>query len=122
MKLDLVTAAVAANPVWLDTTEGLRFLVGGVTIDSAAIEADYGTGKKIVASGTPITKSGDKWVPSFDEYGTPTAILWETLDVTDGDAHGSALDHGRVNEAAMPVVVDAVSKAALASVGITFKS
>ncbi len=121
MDLNLKTTTVGANPVWLDTTEGLRFLVDGVTLDSAAIAAD-GNGDKIVASGTPIEKSGAKWVPSFAALGVPTAILWQTLNAKDGDVHGDALDHGRVKTAALPVTVHADSQASLQSVGITFRS
>lgn len=121
MDLSLTTTTVGANPVWLDTTEGLRFLVGGVTIDSAQISAD-GDGNKIVASGTPLVKSGSKWIPGYGSGDAPVCILWETLDVTSGDKHGSALDHGRVNAAALPVTVHSNAEAALNAVGITFKS
>lgn len=121
MDLNLKTTTIGANPVWLDSTEGMRFLVGGVTLDSAAIAAD-GNGDKIVASGTPIAKSGSKWVPSFGATNTPTAILWETLNAKDGDVHGSALDHGRVKTAALPVTVHADAQTSLRGVGITFRS
>lgn len=121
MDLNLKTTSVAANPVWLDSTAGLRFLTGGVTIDASAVVAD-GEGNKIVESGTPIAKSGTKWVPSYGATNTPTAILWETLDVTAGDKHGAAVDHCRVKGAALPVTVHADAQASLETVGITFKS
>jgi len=193
MKLGLTTDSVAANPTWLDSTEGMRFLVGGVTIDSAKVRLGD-DGKRVVRSGTPIGKSGSKYRPavytqlaaaalsaattidvddasgmvvgdsiviggtaktidSIDMGGgtggsdriTLTAalgadkadnalvigadvgvgvvgLLWETLDVTDGDAHGAVLDHGRVNAAAIPVDIHADVREALSAIGITFKS
>ena len=87
MDLNLKTQAVGANPVWLDTTEGLRFLVGGVTINSTSVPV--AEGRRVIRSGTPIAKTGGKWEPAFDAESEPTAILWETLDVTDGDKHGA---------------------------------
>lgn len=120
MDLNLKTKSVEASPPWLDSTEGVRFLVGGVTIDSSAITAVDGV--KLVKSGTPIAKSGTKWVPAFAAEAEPTAILWDTLDVTDGDKHGGAIDHGRVRNAALPVTVHADAQAALQAVGITFRA
>lgn len=119
MNLTLKTTDVGAPPSWLDTTEGLRFLVGGVTIDSAAIAVV--DGRRVIRSGTPIIKTGAKWIPAFEVGTAPTAILWETLDVTDGDRHGGALDHGRVRLAALPVAVHADAQAALTARGITFR-
>lgn len=121
MDLNLRTQTVASNPVWLDTTEGLRFLVGGVTLNAAAVVAD-GNGDKIVKSGTPIRKNGTKWEPAFGAASAPTAILWETLNLRTGDKHGAALDHGRVKAAALPVVVHADAQTSLRGVGITFRS
>lgn len=123
MDLSLRTKTVGDTPVWLDSTEGVRKLVDGVTIDSAsaAIVAD-GDGKKIVYSGTPIAQVGSgKWEPAFGAASAPTAILWETLDVTNGDQHGSGMDHGRVRTARLPVVPHADALTSLRGVGITFR-
>lgn len=124
MKLGITSTSVGASPPWLDSTEGVRFLVGGVTIDSAAatIPAADANGRKIVKSGTPIVKSGTKWAPAFGATTSPTAILWEDLDVTTGDASGGAIDHGRVRLAALPVTVHADAQTALRNVGITFRA
>lgn len=122
MDLDLKTTSVGATPIWLDTTEGLRFLVGGVTLDSAAVAAD-GNGDKIVQSGTPVQKNGTKWEPSGDVAAdAPTAILWQTVNLRDGDKHASAIDHARVREPALPIALHADGKASLQTVGITFRS
>lgn len=121
MDLNLKTNAIGASPQWLDTTEGLRFLTGGVTLNATAVTAD-GNGDKIVKSGTPLAKSGTKWAPSFGATNTPTAILWETVNLRDGDKHASAIDHGRVKAAALPVTVHADAQASLRGVGITFRS
>jgi len=120
MDLNLKTSSVGATPPWLDSTEGVRFLVGGVTINSAAVAAV--DGKKIVRSGTPIVKNGTKWEPAFGAASAPTAILYDTLNVTDGDKHGGAIDHGRVRTAALPVTVHADAQASLRGVGITFRA
>lgn len=125
MKLGLTTSSITATPPWLDSTEGVRHLVGGVTINSAAatIPAADANGRKIVKSGTPIKKVGTKWEPDFAALGAaPTAILWETLDVTTGDSHGGAIDHGRVRTAALPVVLHADAQTSLRGVGITFRA
>jgi hypothetical protein len=117
MDLQIRTQTVGASPAWLDSTETLRFVRDGVTINAAAVTAV--DGKKIVKSGTPIVKNGTKWEPSFGATNKPTAILFDTLDVTDGDKHGGALDHGRVRQARLPVTVHADAVAALGAAGIT---
>lgn len=124
MDLNLKTTTVGASPPWLDSTQGIRFLTGGVTIDSAsaALPAADANGRVIVKSGTPIAVVGTKWEPDHVALSTPTAILWEDLDVTDGDAHGGAIDHGRVRLAALPVAPHADAQASLQSVGITFRA
>lgn len=120
MDLNLKTTTIGASPPWLDSTEGVRFLTGGVTINSAAVTAVGGV--KLVKSGTPLVKNGTKWEPSFGATNTPKAILWETLDVTNGDASGGAIDHGRVRLAALPVTVHADAQASLQAVGITLRA
>jgi hypothetical protein len=124
MNLNLTTTAVADSPEWLDSTEGIRFLTGGVTVNSAAagIPAANAAGRKIVPSGTPLIKVGTKWEPEYGATDLPTCILWETLDVTAGDAHGGAIDHGRVRLAALPVTIHADAQASLRGVGITFRA
>lgn len=124
MDLNLRTTSVGASPPWLDSTEGVRFLVGGVTIDSAsaALPAADADGRVIVKSGTPIARTGSKWEPDYGVGSTPEAILWTDLDVTDGDASGGAIDHGRVRTAALPVVPDAAAVTALQGRGITFRA
>lgn len=127
MDLNLKTKTVGATPPWLDSTEGVRFLVGGVTIDSEKVEAVDGV--KLVKSGTPIKQDGTKWVPDYEDVvdgetttdASPTAILWEDLDVTGGDRHGGAIDHGRVRTAALPVAPDPGAVKSLQTVGITFR-
>lgn len=123
MDLSIRSKTVGDTPSWLDDTETMRMRVGGVTIDSAsaAIVAD-GDGKKIVRSGTPLIQlGGGKWEPQFGAADAPVCLLWEDLDVTDGDKHGAALDHGRVREERLPVALHADAKAALQLVGITFR-
>lgn len=125
MKLGLTKTSVGASPPWLDSTEGVRFLTGGVTINSAAatIPAADANGRQIVKSGTPIKLVGAKWEPDFAGVGAaPTALLWEDLDVTDSDSHGGAIDHARVRTAALPVVLHADAQASLRTVGITFRA
>lgn len=124
MKLGLTSTSVGASPPWLDSTEGVRFLVGGVTLDSAsaALPAANADGRVIVKSGTPIARTGTKWEPDYGVGSTPEAILWEDLDVTDSDSHGGAIDHGRVRTAALPVVPDAAAITALQARGITFRA
>jgi hypothetical protein len=120
MKLDPKVTTVGASPVWLDTTEGLRFLTDGVTIDSTTVAED--DGRRVIRSGTPIGRVGAKWGPTADAgTGDAEAILWETLDVTDGDAHGGAIDHGRVRTPALPVELAAGDRTALQGRGITFR-
>jgi hypothetical protein len=195
MKLGLTTKSIGASPPWLDSTEGVRFLTGGVTIDSAKTRADSAA-KKIVKSGTPVGKAGAKYrrspvtalaaaaaatdtfidvddagafvpgdvidvngtsatiaaagiaigggaggsdritltaavgaakavddvVRATDGSETAVGLLWEELDVTDGDAHGGAIDHGRVRTAALPVTLHADAIASLKGVGITFRA
>ena len=125
MDLNLKTKSISATPPWLDSTAGLRYVNGGATLNSAAatIPAANADGRKIVKSGTPIKKNGAKWEPDYALAGAaPTALLWEDLDVTDGDAHGGALDHGRVRTAALPVAPHADAQASLQNVGITFRA
>lgn len=121
MDLTIRSQSVDNPTPWLDSTETLRFLPGGITLDSAAIAAD-GSGKKIVKSGTPIeSQANGKWkvMPAAPTAGQQYAMLWKTLDCTQGDQVGSAIDHGRVREARLPVAVVAAQKAAVP--GITFR-
>lgn len=126
MDLTLKTKAASESPAWLDTTEALRFVVAGVTIDADTVAAD-GNGKKIIKSGTPLGKItatglyGPASDAAVDGRETAVALLWNTLEVTDGDKIGAALDHARVREAALPVVVTAAQKAELMDRGITFR-
>lgn len=123
-------APKASSPEWLDS-EHYRFVTGGVTIDASAIAAD-GNGDKIVASGRVIVKqSNGKWKIAPDvatsSAGPPAvegidgryvAILWEDVNVRNGDEMTGAIDHGRVISARLPVAITADQAAALKGITV----
>jgi hypothetical protein len=111
-KLYNQTTVGTTFPEWLDS-EHYRFVTGGVTIDAALVTAV--NGRKVVASGAILEKQGSgKWGPAA---ATPAAnahvaLLWERVDVTDGDVSTGALDHARVIIARLPAAPTAGQRTA----------
>ena len=104
-------------------SEQVRYLTGGVTIDSTTITVD-GNGSKYLKAGTflaKITASG-KYAQyssgASDGRQNPVCVLSEDIDATYGDVSASAFDHARVKVARLPVAPDATVKTALS--GVTF--
>lgn len=88
MDLAIRSKTVGASPVWLDTTETLRYLTDGVTIDAAATQADSG-GVKLVKSGAAvgkITSSGKYRRSPVAALAADTAGASPNVDVDDASA------------------------------------
>lgn len=105
-----------AIPEWVDS-EKFRFVTGGVTLDSAAFAAD-GNGDKIVESGTVIVKQANgKWAEAPADAptiaGRYVALLWERVNLRDGDAMSGAVDEARVIGSRLPAVPSADQLAAM---------
>ena len=92
-------------------------MTGGVTLDSAAFVAD-GAGDKIVPSGTVIVKQANgKWAAAPADAATIAgryvALLWERVNLRNGDEMTGALDEARVIGARLPAVPSADQLAAM---------
>lgn len=93
------------DPEWLMSAHKVH-RPGGVTIDSSKVST--GTdGRKIVKAGTPIgMNSSGKWEPYDGDPDSPnvvpTDLLFNTVDVTDGDEAAGSIIHGVVNLDRLP--------------------
>ncbi len=91
-----------AAPVQILANVGLQASVGCIVDDAIVASADA-NGKKIAKAGTPIVVNfGNLQTPvtaGTATGATPTAnaVLLHDVDVTDGDANGTALYFGVVN-------------------------
>jgi hypothetical protein len=124
MDLTIRTQTVGDTPVWLDSTETLRFRPGGITIDPATVPLVGG--KRVITSGTAVgVMAGGLGGPcddtAVDGRQNPIGHIWETLDVTAGAKIGSVMDHGRVREARLPVAVTATQKPKLNALGVSYR-
>jgi hypothetical protein len=122
MDLQIREKTTQETPNFLDSVETLRFRTGGVTIDATTVPAD-GAGKKIIKGGRLIESLENgkfQLMPAAPTAGREYVMLWRTLDCTNGDQVGAAIDHGRVREARLPAPVTAAQKQVLP--GITFRA
>ncbi len=92
---------------FLDSAEGL--VLKSCTVPQS-MGVDDGYGNKTVKAGTIF--------PANDS--TATGILYESVDVTDGEHEGSLMVAGRVIEARLPETLEEEAKTALEAVGIGF--
>lgn len=105
MNIRITKTEYTQDPEWL-LSEHKVHRPGGVTIDSSKVAA--GTdGRKIVKAGTPIgMNDAGKWEPyngDPDEPNVvPTDLLFNTVDVTDGDEAAGSIIHGFVNVDRLP--------------------
>jgi hypothetical protein len=114
-------AITAKTPNILDSDQ-VRFISGGVTIDSTLVTA-AGDGTKVLPIGTilaKVTATG-----KFAEYDsaqtdgrqTPLYILYpDQADVTDGDGAFGAIDMARIIKSRMPKQPDATVISALKTI------
>lgn len=79
---------------WLRSRHGVANARPG-TLDGTAFA------NTVVKSGTPVEKSGDKYVPL--SVGTLAGFVLEPVKVTDGDVGFSLLWHGEIVTANVPV-------------------
>lgn len=100
----------------IESNKKLNFLDSAVgivtktcTVPDTGVVADE-KGNKIVVAGTPF--------PANDA--TATGILFEDVDVTDGEHEGALLVAGRVYADRLAVALDTAAKTALETVGIKF--
>ena len=80
--------------------------------------------REIPAAGASTAANGGKYVkmgtpfPSND--GNAIGIVYEDVDVSNGDAPGSVVTQGRVYEGRLPVELNGSAKSALAALGFVF--
>lgn len=91
------------------------------------LESEVGVVRKtcqISQAGATDTGDGNKYVPMGTVWpandATAKGIVYEDVDVTEGDAPGSVVLAGRVYEDRLPVTIAAAAKTALAAIGFTF--
>lgn len=80
--------------------------------------------RQIAQAGATSTAEGGKYVkmgtiyPSND--GSAKGIVYEDVDVTNGDMPGSVVTKGVIYENRLPVALETTAKTALISLGFTF--
>lgn len=91
------------------------------------LESEVGVVRKtrqIAQAGATDREGGGKYVPMGTVWpandATAEGIVYEDIDVTDGDAPGSVVLAGRVYEDRLPVALADVAKTALSGKGFTF--
>lgn len=80
--------------------------------------------RQIAQSGATTTAEGGKYVKMGTVYpandATAVGIVYEDVDVTDGDMPGSVVLKGAVYEDRLPVALNNAAKTALQGFGFTF--
>src|SRR5690606_28797210 len=105
MNIRITQTSYSQDPEWLMSDHKVH-RPGGVTIDSSKVAAGA-DGRKIVKAGTPIgMNDSGKWEPYDGDPDAPnvvpTDLLFNTVDVTDGDEAAGSLIHGFVNVERLP--------------------
>jgi len=105
MNIRITQTSYSQDPEWLMSDHKVH-RPGGVTIDSSKVSAGA-DGRKVVKAGTPIgMNSGGKWEPYDGDPDAPnvvpTDLLFNTVDVTDGDEAAGSIIHGVVNVERLP--------------------
>lgn len=93
------------------------------------LESEVGVVRKtrqIAQTGATTTTAGNKYVPMGTVWPSndtnAQGIVYEDIDVTEGDAPGSVVLAGRVYEDRLPVTIAAAAKTALSAKGFYFIS
>lgn len=100
---------------------------GRVFVPGWFLESEVGVVRKtrqMTQTSASSSDGGGKYVPMGTVWpandGTAEGIVYEDIDVTAGDAHGSVVLSGRVYEDRLPVQIAAAAKTALSGKGFTF--
>jgi len=107
---------------FISGAKGKVYLAGHFLVDA---ENCVRLTREIPASlGTEDTEIGGKYVKAGTIYPSNDAnakgIVYEPIDVSEGNAAGSVVVAGKVVESRLPVTVSANAKTALAALGIVF--
>lgn len=86
----------AKGSQWLGSTHGVD-AARPVTLKASSFT------DKLVPSGQPLALDAEGFGVPFAEGATLAGFLLDGLNVTDGDASGALLDHGRIRVENLPV-------------------
>lgn len=107
---------------FISGAQGKTYLAGYFLVD---VEESLRLTREIPATlGTEDTENGGLYVkagtiyPSNDEYAE--GIVFEPVDVSEGNAAGSVVVAGKVVESRLPEALDSDAKTALVAAGIVF--